>query len=670
MKLGIVGLPNVGKSTLFNSLTKAGAESANYPFCTIDPNVGIVPVPDKRLQQLGDFYQSKKVTPAVIEFVDIAGLVKGASKGEGLGNQFLANIREVDAIVHVVRCFEDPNVIHVDGSIDPLRDIETIDLELIFADLEVLERRISKTAKSARMDKEAAKELEFQERLKKLLEDGKDAILMELQNEDEEKWIAEYNLLTSKPVIYAANVAEDDLADDGANNSYVQSVREYAKEHNSEVFVICAEIEAEISELEEDEKKMFLEDLGLTESGLEKLIAASYRLLGLMSFLTAGEDETRAWTIKVGTKAPQAAGKIHTDFERGFIKAEVVNYQDLLDCGSYAGAREKGLVRMEGKDYIVTAAAYDGYGYANRDALRNMLILLFIGGLTVLAIVGYILSRSTLKPIRNIVKEAEKITASHIDKRLPVKNEQDELGELSITFNDLLERLEKSFNSQKMFVSNVSHELRTPMAALTAELDLALLKERTSEQYQAAIGNALQDSRRIINLIDGLLNLAKADYQSEQITMEEVRLDELLLDARELVLKAHPDYHIELVFEQEAEEDNVLTVIGNSYLLTTAFVNLVENNCKYSSNRTSSVLIAYWEQWAIIRLSDNGVGMSDVDKENLFKLFYRGENKNIAPGNGIGMTLTQKIIHLHKGELTVSSHKDEGTTFVVKLPHI
>ena len=341
MKLGIVGLPNVGKSTLFNSLTKAGAESANYPFCTIDPNVGIVPVPDKRLQQLGDFYQSKKVTPAVIEFVDIAGLVKGASKGEGLGNQFLANIREVDAIVHVVRCFEDPNVIHVDGSIDPLRDIETIDLELIFADLEVLERRISKTAKSARMDKEAAKELEFQERLKKLLEDGKDAILMELQNEDEEKWIAEYNLLTSKPVIYAANVAEDDLADDGANNSYVQSVREYAKEHNSEVFVICAEIEAEISELEEDEKKMFLEDLGLTESGLEKLIAASYRLLGLMSFLTAGEDETRAWTIKVGTKAPQAAGKIHTDFERGFIKAEVVNYQDLLDCGSYAGAREK-----------------------------------------------------------------------------------------------------------------------------------------------------------------------------------------------------------------------------------------------------------------------------------------------------------------------------------------
>ena len=353
MKLGIVGLPNVGKSTLFNSLTKAGAESANYPFCTIDPNVGVVPVPDERLQLRGDFYHSKKVTPAVIEFVDIAGLVKGASKGEGLGNQFLANIREVDAIVHVVRCFEDPNVIHVDGSIDPLRDIETIDLELIFADLEVLERRIAKTTKSARMDKEAAKELEFQQKLKALLEDGKDAALITLENEDEEKWFSEYNLLTGKPVIYAANVAEDDLADDGASNENVAKVREFAKTHNSEVFVICAQIEEEISELEDDEKKMFLEDLGLKESGLEKLIRASYSLLGLMSFLTAGEDETRAWTIRQGTKAPQAAGKIHTDFERGFIKAEVVNYKDLLDCGSYAGAREKGLVRMEGKDYVV-----------------------------------------------------------------------------------------------------------------------------------------------------------------------------------------------------------------------------------------------------------------------------------------------------------------------------
>lgn len=353
MKLGIVGLPNVGKSTLFNSLTKAGAESANYPFCTIDPNVGIVPVPDERLKLLGDFYQSKKVTPAVIEFVDIAGLVKGASKGEGLGNQFLANIREVDAIVHVVRCFEDTNVIHVDGSIDPVRDIETINLELIFSDLEILERRIAKTTKTARMDKTAAKELELQKRIKDHLEAGKPAITLEVEDEDEKIWMSEYNLLTAKPVIFAANVAEDELADDAASNPHVQAVRELAKEQNSGVFVICAKIEQEIAELDEDEKKMFLEDLGIQESGLEKLIKASYELLGLMSFLTAGEDETRAWTIKIGTKAPQAAGKIHTDFERGFIKAEVVNYKDLLDCGSYAGAREKGLVRMEGKEYIV-----------------------------------------------------------------------------------------------------------------------------------------------------------------------------------------------------------------------------------------------------------------------------------------------------------------------------
>ena len=338
---------------MFNSLTKAGAESANYPFCTIDPNVGVVTVPDERLKLLGDFYHSKKVTPAVIEFVDIAGLVKGASKGEGLGNQFLANIREVDAIVHVVRCFEDSNVIHVDGSIDPLRDIETINLELIFSDLEILERRIAKVTKTARMDKEAAKELDFLQKIKKHLEDGKMAITMELDNEDEEGWMGTYNLLTWKPVIYAANVAEDDLADDGESNKYVAEVREYAKEQNSGVFVICAQIEEEISELDDDEKKMFLEDLGLKESGLEKLVRASYHLLGLMSFLTSGEDETRAWTIKIGTKAPQAAGKIHSDFERGFIKAEVVNYQDLLDCGSYAGAREKGLVRLEGKDYVV-----------------------------------------------------------------------------------------------------------------------------------------------------------------------------------------------------------------------------------------------------------------------------------------------------------------------------
>ena len=353
MKLGIVGLPNVGKSTLFNSLTKAGAESANYPFCTIDPNVGVVAVPDERLKLLGDLYHSKKVTPAVIEFVDIAGLVKGASKGEGLGNQFLSNIREVDAIVHVVRCFEDSNVVHVDGSVNPLRDIETINLELIFSDLEILERRIAKVAKGARMDKEQAKELAMLERVKERLEDGKLALGFETEDEDEEEYFKNLNLLTAKPVIYAANVGEEDLANDGADNAGVQAVREYAKETGSEVFAICAQIEEEISELDDEERQMFLDDLGLKESGLEKLIRASYHLLGLMSFLTSGEDETRAWTIKQGTKAPQAAGKIHTDFERGFIKAEVVNYKDLLENGSLAAAREKGLVRMEGKEYVV-----------------------------------------------------------------------------------------------------------------------------------------------------------------------------------------------------------------------------------------------------------------------------------------------------------------------------
>ncbi len=353
MKLGIVGLPNVGKSTLFNSLTKAGAESANYPFCTIDPNVGIVAVPDKRLKLLGDMYQSRKVTPAVIEFVDIAGLVKGASKGEGLGNQFLSNIREVDAIVHAVRCFEDANVIHVDGSVDPMRDIETINLELIFSDLEILERRYAKVAKAARMDKTLAKEEALLTRLKEHLESGRMAKSMEAGDEDELELLRSYNLLTYKPVIYAANVAEGDLADDGVSNSHVEAVRHFAAGEDSEVFVICAQIEQEIAELDDDEKAMFLEDLGIAQSGLDKLIAASYRLLGLMSFLTAGEDETRAWTIKIGTKAPQAAGKIHSDFERGFIKAEVVNYQDLLEQGSLAAAREKGLVGMEGKDYVV-----------------------------------------------------------------------------------------------------------------------------------------------------------------------------------------------------------------------------------------------------------------------------------------------------------------------------
>lgn len=353
MKLGIVGLPNVGKSTLFNSLTKAGAEAANYPFCTIDPNVGIVAVPDDRIKRLGELYHTKKVTPAVIEFVDIAGLVKGASKGEGLGNQFLANIREVDAIVHVVRCFEDENVVHVDGSVDPVRDIETINLELIFADLEVLERRISKVARTAKMDKEAGREMALLKRVKEHLEEGKPASSMELAGEEEEKWFAGYNLLTAKPVIYAANVSEDDLMDDGASNEGVAKVREYAAQTESEVFVICAKIESEIAELDDEEKAMFLEDLGISESGLDKLISASYRTLGLMSFLTAGEDECRAWTIRIGTKAPQAAGKIHSDFERGFIKAEVVNYEVLLREGSLAAAREKGLVGMEGKEYVV-----------------------------------------------------------------------------------------------------------------------------------------------------------------------------------------------------------------------------------------------------------------------------------------------------------------------------
>lgn len=353
MKLGIVGLPNVGKSTLFNAITQAGAESANYPFCTIDPNVGVVSVPDRRLDILKDLYDSKKIVQTAIEFVDIAGLVKGASKGEGLGNKFLSNIREVDAIVHVVRCFEDSNVVHVDGSINSLRDIETINLELIFSDMEILDRRIVKTTKALKADKKLQSELDILNQVKATLEEGKSIRTMEL-SDDEWAYVNTLDLLSSKPVIYVSNVSEEDLANDGADNSMVAAVREFAKTESSDVVVICAQIEAEISELETDEeKKEFLETLGLERSGLDKLIQASYHLLGLISFLTAGPQEVRAWTIKKGSKAPQAGGKIHSDIERGFIKAETIAFDDLVEHGTMSAAKEKGLVRLEGKEYVV-----------------------------------------------------------------------------------------------------------------------------------------------------------------------------------------------------------------------------------------------------------------------------------------------------------------------------
>lgn len=352
MKLGMVGLPNVGKSTLFNAITNAGAESANYPFCTIEPNVGVVSVPDERLDQLAKMYDPDKFTPAVLEFVDIAGLVKGASKGEGLGNKFLSNIREVDAIVHVVRCFQDENIVHVDGEIGPARDIETINLELIFSDIEMLDRRIDKTRKAIKGDKKFQAEYDLLVRLKEHLEAGNSARSFG-GSEDEQEIISQIDLLSNKPVIYAANMCEDDFINNIDSNPFYQEVREIAKREHSAVLPICAKIEEEIADMSDEDKQMFLGELGLQKSGLDRIIQEGYALLGLISFLTAGKPEVRAWTIKRGTKAPQAAGKIHTDFERGFIRAEVIGFDTLMECGTMAAAKEKGLVRLEGKDYVM-----------------------------------------------------------------------------------------------------------------------------------------------------------------------------------------------------------------------------------------------------------------------------------------------------------------------------
>ncbi|MGI6623394.1 MAG: redox-regulated ATPase YchF [Clostridiaceae bacterium] len=352
MKLGIVGLPNVGKSTLFNAITKAGAESANYPFCTIDPNIGIVAVPDERLEVLAGMYNPKKVTPTAIEFLDIAGLVRGASRGEGLGNKFLSHIREVDAIIHVVRCFDDSDIVHVDGSVDPVRDIETINLELVFSDMEAIEKRIEKTKKLMKSgDKKYLSELAILESIKETLDKGLPVRAMDFEPEQIE-YVDQLFLLTRKPVLYCANVSENGILTID-QNPYVAKVKEIAATEGAEVITICAKIEEEIAQLEDDEKQLFLKELGLSESGLDKLVKASYKLLGLISFLTAGEQEVRAWTVINGTKAPQAAGKIHSDFERGFIRAEVVAYDDLVRLGSMAAAKEQGLVRSEGKDYVM-----------------------------------------------------------------------------------------------------------------------------------------------------------------------------------------------------------------------------------------------------------------------------------------------------------------------------